>query len=188
MHTYQSEFNWPKGLCTSTHPRKPYRRGAGLLVAASLSCCLLASVPAYASYLSVQSIDPLPGGSNGQLSPLLQGSDGLLYGMSSVGGTSNLGTIFGLGSNGASYTGILCFTLTNGSTPLGRLLEGAEGSLYGTTAAGGANSSGTVFKISKDGGSFIVLHDFGSISGDGSTPYNGLVKGSDGDRKSTRLN
>ena len=100
--------------------------------------------------------------------------------MSSAGGTSNLGTIFGLGSNGASYTGILSFTLTNGSTPFGRLLEGAGGSLYGTTSAGGTNGSGTVFKISKDGSSFIVLHDFGSIPGDGNTPYVGLVKGSDG--------
>src|ERR1035441_4696629 len=58
MHTFKSEFHWPKGLCTSTHSRKPYRRGAGLFAAASLSCCLLASVPAQASYHSLQSIDP----------------------------------------------------------------------------------------------------------------------------------
>ena len=100
--------------------------------------------------------------------------------MTSAGGTSNAGTIFGLGTNGGGYTGILSFTLTNGSTPFGRLLEGADGSLYGTTSAGGANSSGTVFKVNKNGSSFIVLHDFGSATGDGNTPFAGLVKGSDG--------
>ena len=177
MRICEIGFSRPKGLRTSTDSWEPYQWGAGVLFAASLFCCLLACVQARASFQPLQSIDPPPGVSSGQISPLLQGSDGLLYGMTSAGGTSNMGTIFGLSTNGDGYAEILSFTVTNGSAPSGRLFEGADGSLYGTTSAGGANGSGTVFKVNRDGSSFAVLHNFGSTTGDGETPFAGLVQG-----------
>ena len=141
----QIEFSRPKRVRTATDWWKPYQWGAGFLVAASVICNPLASVKAQASYQPIQSIHPPPGGSAGRVSPLLQGSDGRLYGLTSAGGTSNMGTIFGLSTNGDGYAEILSFTVTNGSAPSGRLFEGADGSLYGTTSAGGANGSGAVF-------------------------------------------
>ncbi len=176
----ESILQKPKGEHKRNELRKPYRWGVGLLMAISLTCWPPASLQAQTNYQVLQSIQPPPGGSSGQISPLLQGSDGRLYGTTSAGGMSNIGTLFSLGTNGSDYAIICSFNSTNGSIPYGPLLEGADGSLYGTASSGGANGSGTVFAIGKEGNGFHILHDFGSTAGDGRTPLAGLVKGSDG--------
>jgi uncharacterized repeat protein (TIGR03803 family) len=53
--------------------------------------------------------------------------------------------------------------------------------LYGTTADGGANGGGTVFKITPDG-ALTTLYSFCSQSGcaDGAYPYAGLVQDTNG--------
>jgi uncharacterized repeat protein (TIGR03803 family) len=66
----------------------------------------------------------------------------------------------------------------------GQLLLGKDGRLYGTTYWGGPNGAwdngpGTIFSLGLDG-QFAVLHDFGSIAGDGSNPQSGLVTAADG--------
>jgi uncharacterized repeat protein (TIGR03803 family) len=48
--------------------------------------------------------------------------------------------------------------------------------LYGTTTAGGAYSEGTVFSMSPSKGRYTVLYSFGATSGDGLSPYAGLIK------------
>lgn len=63
-----------------------------------------------------------------------------------------------------------------GIAPRGRLLEGMDGFLYGTTYAGGNSNLGTVFKMDRKGGNFSVLHSFS----DGQFPYAGLIQTSDG--------
>jgi uncharacterized repeat protein (TIGR03803 family) len=60
------------------------------------------------------------------------------------------------------------------------LLEGTSGWLYGTSFGGGANSRGTVFRIQKDTGQLVILHSFGSITPDGSSPHGDLVRATDG--------
>lgn len=69
---------------------------------------------------------------------------------------------------------------SDGYSAQGRLLEGSDGMLYGTTWAGGSNSAGTVFKLNKDGSGWAVLHHFGNGIGDGKYPMAGLVEGRDG--------
>jgi uncharacterized repeat protein (TIGR03803 family) len=61
----------------------------------------------------------------------------------------------------------------------GSVLEAKDGMLYGVTASGGGtNSSGTVFRLGKDGGNYGILHSF--VAGnDGSAPV-GITQGSDG--------
>lgn len=61
------------------------------------------------------------------------------------------------------------------------LVEGRDGFLYGTVETAGMKAEGVVFKLSKDGRAWTVLHHFtGMRSGaDGSNPQ-GLVEGSDG--------
>jgi uncharacterized repeat protein (TIGR03803 family) len=114
---------------------------------------------------------------------LVQDSDGTLFGTTYSGGSSKKGTVFKLATNGANYSVLWSFTGTvvDGQSPFGRLVEGIDGGLYGTTYGGGASDSGTVFKLNKDGGSFTVLRNFAGTSGgaDGENPLGGLVQASD---------
>ena len=77
-----------------------------------------------------------------------------------------------------------CGVAINGCRPLSTLIEGSDGWLYGTTAAGGTEGQlggGTVFKIAVDGTSFTVLHSFlCGVATDGCTPLAGVLEGSDG--------
>jgi uncharacterized repeat protein (TIGR03803 family) len=71
---------------------------------------------------------------------------------------------------------------TDGSNPVGGLVEGSDGIFYGTTNEGGANGNyGTVFKITPQG-TLTTLYSFCAQAGctDGENPDGGLVEGSDG--------
>jgi len=78
---------------------------------------------------------------------LIEGGDGNFYGTTSSGGNNNLGTIFEVTPGGELAT-LYSFTgSSDGATPEAGLVQGADGYLYGTTVAGGANGNGTVFGI-----------------------------------------
>ncbi len=127
---------------------------------------------------------------------LVQAKDGNFYGVASIGGadnpvcgTSGCGTVFKLTPSGTlnvlhAFCGANgCGSLaTDGSIPLGRLVLGTNGKLYGTTSSGGPNNGGTAFSISTSGGGYTVLHKFtGNLGGgDGGNPLAGLVLASDG--------
>ena len=78
---------------------------------------------------------------------LVQGSDGNFYGTAQNGGANNFGTIFRLTTNG-TFTSVYSFTgASDGANPWCELVQGSDGYFYGTTAAGGPNGDGTVFRI-----------------------------------------
>jgi uncharacterized repeat protein (TIGR03803 family) len=118
---------------------------------------------------------------------LIEGGDGNLYGTTSGGGSSRTGcgcgTIFKLTPAGVITT-LHNFDQTDGYAPNG-LIQGSDGNLYGTTAAGGnfnplyctARGCGTVFKTTT-GGVFTSLHSFRVT--DGARPYAPPVQASDG--------
>jgi uncharacterized repeat protein (TIGR03803 family) len=58
------------------------------------------------------------------------------------------------------------------------LIQGTDGSLYGTTADGGANGKGTAFKITP-GGALTTLHSFDGA--DGAGPIAGLIQATNGE-------
>jgi uncharacterized repeat protein (TIGR03803 family) len=63
----------------------------------------------------------------------------------------------------------------DGTGPRGGLLFDSQGSLYGVTQQGGANSSGSIFRISADG-HFSTLYDFCAQScPGGNAPQAGLI-------------
>jgi uncharacterized repeat protein (TIGR03803 family) len=87
-----------------------------------------------------------------------------------------------LAASAQTFTSLLSFTGSNGSSPfMGVLTQGVDGNLYGTASAGGTHGKGTVFKITP-GGKLTTIYSFCTKSNctDGSTPYGGLVLGSDG--------
>ena len=63
---------------------------------------------------------------------LVQGSDGNFYGTTYGGGTNGAGTVFKISTNGA-LTSLYSFTGgSDGANPTAGLVQGSDGSLYGT--------------------------------------------------------
>jgi uncharacterized repeat protein (TIGR03803 family) len=110
------------------------------------------------------------------LAPVVQASNGLLYGTANLGGASSSGGLFRV-----SMTGVMKhlhdFSWFDGSDCSAPLIQASDGKLYGTTALGGALGGGTIFRIDLDG-RFELLRDMGGT--DGGDLYAGLVQGSDG--------
>jgi uncharacterized repeat protein (TIGR03803 family) len=78
---------------------------------------------------------------------LVQGRDGSFYGTTSAGGTYGYGTVFKFSTNWV-FTSLYSFTGTNdGANPQAELVQGSDGSFYGTTQFGGTNNAGTVFRL-----------------------------------------
>jgi uncharacterized repeat protein (TIGR03803 family) len=82
-------------------------------------------------------------------------------------------TLEGCGSNCAVNRN----TASDGYQAYAGLVQASDGNFYGTTYAGGANSDGTVFKITS-AGTLTVLHSF--ATSDGYHSYSRLVQGTDG--------
>ncbi|HEV2383032.1 MAG TPA: choice-of-anchor tandem repeat GloVer-containing protein [Terriglobia bacterium] len=112
--------------------------------------------------------------------PLLEATDGDLYGTTYANGAYFGGTVYRITPDGA-FTTIYNFcrqaNCADGSDPVGGLVQGTDGSFYGTTAGGGLYDAGTVFKITRSG-TLTTLYTFDI--GDGAGPA-GLVQGVDGD-------
>lgn len=107
-------------------------------------------------------------------------SDGnFLYGMTSVGGVNNRGTIFKIKPDGSSFLKLFDFDSINGSNPYGSLFY--DGTfLYGMTYYGCIYNYGTLFKIKPDGTNFSRILDFLGTTGsaNGSHPLGTLISDS----------
>jgi uncharacterized repeat protein (TIGR03803 family) len=89
------------------------------------------------------------GGSDGATpeAGVIQASDGNFYGVTLVGGASNLGTVFELTPSGTETILHAFAGGSDGANPPANLVQGSDGNLYGTTGAGGTKGDGTFFKI-----------------------------------------
>ena len=107
--------------------------------------------------------------------------NGTLYGMTAGGGANSLGTVFAFNPTTNTETPLYAFgtTATDGANPYGSLLAGSNGTLYGLTSGGGANSGGVIFEFDPATDTETVLHAFGT-SGDGEFPYGTLIQTSNG--------
>ncbi len=129
---------------------------------------------------TVNTIYSFSGGTDGAypaLGRVVQGRDGLLYGVTWVGGASNLGTVFRVTMAGVE-TVLYDFDGTHGASPIGGLILGTDGNFYGTTSAGGAAGLGTLFRITPQG-TLDVLHSF-TGGDDAQGPVAPPVEASDG--------
>ncbi len=109
---------------------------------------------------------------------LIQASDGKLYGMTYGGGSSGSGVIFSFDPSASTYMKLNDFDGTNGSAPLGSLIQSSDGELYGMTQVGGSNNAGVIFSFVPSSSTYTKLKDFGSSSG--ANPLGSLMQASDG--------
>lgn len=113
---------------------------------------------------------------------LLFHSDGNLYGTTEFGGTSGFGVAFKITTAATPvFTVLHNFSDSTGSQPVGELLEGSDGAMYGAAAAGGLDGWGAVYRLTV-GGAHSVLAEFTGEGGlvRGATPRAGLIVGADG--------
>lgn len=103
---------------------------------------------------------------------LVQGSDGNFYVLSDAAGGGGA-TVFKLTPEGVATV----LSSFSGINPSGQILQGSDGSLYGTDPFGGSFACGDVFKVTPEGVE-TTLHTF-TVS-DGCEPNGGLIQGSDG--------
>ena len=79
------------------------------------------------------------------------------------------------------FTTLVSFDGTDGANSAAGLIRATDGNFYGTTSEGGANSDGTVFRISPSG-VLTTLYSFCSKSAcsDGANPVGRLIQATDG--------
>ena len=117
-------------------------------------------------------------GTNGQApyAALTAAGNGLYYGTTEYGGTSNNGAIFEFDSANGSITLKGSFDGANGSNPYAALTAAGNGLYYGTTQQGGASNNGAIFEFdpaNSANGSITLQGSFDFNNG--SNPYAALT-------------
>jgi uncharacterized repeat protein (TIGR03803 family) len=115
-------------------------------------------------------------------SMLIAGNDGNLYGSSQSGGSSRAGFAFEIAPDSGKVNVLAEYTGepdVDGNAISG-ITESSDGTLYGVSQAGGPNNDGVIFRVSRDGSSFIVLHSFGKSTFDGKKPASKPVYADEG--------
>lgn len=134
-------------------------------------------------------------GSDGSFpqSALVMNSSGRLYGTTTIGGSSNMGTIFALAytkTGGWKEKVLHNFSGPDGERPYAGLTLDQAGNLYGTCEQGGAYGDGTVFELTATSAGFgplKTLHNFNDNGHDGWGPYASMVFDSAGNLYGTTL-
>jgi uncharacterized repeat protein (TIGR03803 family) len=114
------------------------------------------------------------------LGGIVAGRDGTFFGATQFGGTSGLGTVFQVDAGGALHI-VYSFGAVSGDAvePIGTLIRGTDGNLYGTTKVGGTQGLGTLFQVTPAGGEHVV-YSFGANATDAAQPTDGVIQGRDG--------
>jgi uncharacterized repeat protein (TIGR03803 family) len=111
--------------------------------------------------------------------PLVQATNGEIYGMTPGGGSGDWGVIFEITPNGKETT---LYTFgSDGLNPRSGLIQASNGLLYGSTLIGGFGGDGMLFSMTP-AGKVTSLYDFCALANctDGANPYAGPIQGTDG--------
>ncbi|HIP36192.1 MAG TPA: T9SS type A sorting domain-containing protein [Crocinitomix sp.] len=109
------------------------------------------------------------------IGPVIESTNGKLYGITTFGGALNYGVIYSYDLNTNIYSSLVDFDNTIlGSGPHGRLLEAPNGKMYGLSGHGGANGFGTLFEFDPVTNICITRIDLDSVS-NGYHPEGSLV-------------
>ncbi|MBA3914921.1 MAG: hypothetical protein H0X25_13955 [Acidobacteriales bacterium] len=113
-------------------------------------------------------------------SALVRDSTGHLYGTTYYAGANNLGSVYELTYHAGIWQQDLLYSFTAGidaNSPIGNLVVGSTGKLYGASSEGGTATVGTIFQLSRDGNgqwTESVVYNFQG-SPDAALPYDGMV-------------
>lgn len=115
--------------------------------------------------------------------PVIQGTDGALYGTVS-GGVGSLGHfpgyVYRLDPITGDFRHVHDFVISDGENPTGPLFQAGDGFFYGTTNQGGPWNTGVIYKVNA-AGSFVLLHSLSPFyPGEGSEPKGGVIQASNG--------
>jgi len=126
---------------------------------------------------------------------LIQASDGSFYGTTFSGGSGNQGTFFAVTAQGALTTIFsFCTGCAIGSSPYSTLVQGTDGSFYGTAYYSGATGQGTAFKATppskppsklRPTWKVTAVHSF---DGSDAYPISALARAADGNFYGTTYN
>ncbi len=109
---------------------------------------------------------------------LIRDAAGNIYGTTSFGGAFDFGTVYKLGPSGKETVLYSFSGGTDGSSPSAGVIGDGAGGLYGTAEYGGANYSGTVFKIETSGQETLLYTFTGGA--DGGRPSGGVIRDPEG--------
>lgn len=166
--------------------------GGKLTECSNLGCGTVFEMTPSGKLTTLYDFCSLPGCADGAVlyDALVEGTDGNFYGTTWAGGTGNGGTIFKITPTG-TLTTLYSFCVPDypycgeGNNPI-KLVLGNDGNFYGTTAYGGGNGEGSVFKITPSGALTTIYNFCAQVAcTDGATPRDGLTLGSDGNFYST---
>lgn len=111
---------------------------------------------------------------------MVRWTDGLLYGVATLGGDNGAGLIFSYDPTNGEYLVRASFTAgTIGSGPRGGLTLASNGRMYGVCSTGGANGMGTIFQFDPATNSLLVRVAFAGTA-NGREPSGTLVEGAGG--------
>jgi uncharacterized repeat protein (TIGR03803 family) len=147
---------------------------ATIVFVVCVSAVIATSAQTYSTIYSFTGTNNKPSG------PLVQGTDGNLYGVTANGGTTSNGSIFKVTPQG-QFTTLYSFCAQNqcsGGTGLSGLIQGTNGNFYGAYSYPGY---GAAFEITP-AGKLTTLYTFCSLPNcsDGEYPNGPLLQGMDG--------
>ncbi|MBB1286574.1 T9SS type A sorting domain-containing protein [Flavisolibacter sp. BT320] len=96
---------------------------------------------------------------------LMQANNGMLYGMTSSGGTNNLGVVFSYDPATGTYAKLKDFAGSDGANPEGSLMQASNGMLYAVTKYGGNYSLGVLFSLDPVSNIYRKIRDFEMVNG-----------------------
>ena len=118
---------------------------------------------------------------------LLEATDGKLYGVAPFDGAQLEGSLFSMTMPTSSISPTSTYTLlhsfgssaTDGQLPVGSLMQGFDGNIYGVSNTGGVNGFGSIFQFNLGIQAIATVYSFGATPGY-AYPASGLVQDSNG--------
>lgn len=107
-------------------------------------------------------------------------SQGQLWGLTTLGGSNDIGTIYKIKDDGSPISIQKSFTgYSDGAYPFGELLKATNGLYYGVTSAGGDYNLGTIFSYNPTTSKYAKIYQF-TQRVNGYYPVGKLVQASNG--------